>query len=49
MTLFHTATVKRQSLCQVKVKMTTLISGLHHYIHALWFKVGRTPVSPELV
>ncbi len=48
-TLFHTATAKRQSLCHVEVKMTVRWSGEHHYINALWFKVMRTPVSPQLV
>jgi hypothetical protein len=49
MTLFHTATAKLQSLCRAKVKMTVRLNGECHYINALWFKVIRTPVSPQLV
>ena len=49
MTLFHTAAAKCQSLCCIEEKTTARISREDHYIDALWFKVMRTPVSPELV
>jgi hypothetical protein len=29
--------------------MTAHLSGKHLYVDTLWFKVMRTPVSPELV
>jgi hypothetical protein len=40
---------ERQSLCHVKEKMMAHLSGKRRCIDALWFKVMRTPVSPELV
>jgi hypothetical protein len=49
MTLYHTVTVKCQSLYSVRVKMTAHLSGKHLYVNTLWFKVMRTPASPELV
>jgi hypothetical protein len=49
MTLHHTVAAKCQSLCCVGVKMIARLSTQHLYINALWFKVMRTPVSPELV
>ncbi len=48
-TLFHTAGAKHRSLCCVKVKTTAHLSGEPYYVDALWFKVMRTPISPELV
>ena len=48
MKLHHMVAAKCQSLCSVGEKMAR-VSGKHLYDYALWFKVMRTPVSPELV
>jgi hypothetical protein len=48
-TLYHTAAAECQSLDHIKVKTSVHLSGEHCYVNALWFKVTRTPVSPELV
>ncbi len=49
MTLYHTAAAECRSLCYIEEKMLARLSGKHCDIGALWFKVMRTPVSPELV
>jgi hypothetical protein len=48
-TLYHTAAAECQSLDHIKVKMSVRLNGKRCYVDALWFKVIRTPVSPELV
>ncbi len=48
MILYHTVAAKCQSLCHIREKMGCL-SGKCLYVDALWFKVMRNPVSPELV
>ncbi len=49
MTLYHTAAAKHRSLCCVEEKMSVRLSGKRCNVDALWFKVMRTPVSPEQV
>ena len=48
MILYHMLAAKHKSLCRIKEKIACL-SGKCLYVDALWFKVMRTPVSPELV
>jgi hypothetical protein len=47
MTLIHTVATKCQSLCLIGVTIAHL-SSERHYVYALWFKVTRTRISPEL-
>ncbi len=46
--LYHKVAAKHQSLFHIEEK-TACLSGRHLYADALWFKVMRTPASPELV
>ncbi len=48
MLLYHKVAAKCWSLCSIKEKTVHLRSEFL-YINALWFKVMRTSVSPELV
>jgi hypothetical protein len=48
MILYHKVAAKCRSLNCIEEKMARL-SGEHLCVDALWFKVMRTPISPELV